>query len=107
MTDKSYYRWRREYGGQFRDQFLDSELFYTLNEARILIEQWRIHYNTIRPHQSIGRRPPAPVAWSVNPATDDALRQSLFPPPHPNTRGGAQPIEPAFAFHHTEYSHSN
>ncbi|MEL6515979.1 MAG: integrase core domain-containing protein, partial [Pseudomonadota bacterium] len=36
------------------------ELFYSLREAQILIEEWRIHYNTVRPHSSLGYRPPAP-----------------------------------------------
>jgi transposase InsO family protein len=68
------------FNGKFRDQFLNGELFYSLNEARILIEQWRIHYNTVRPHRSTGRRPPAPAAWAVGSTPNDALHQSLFPP---------------------------
>ena len=36
---------------------------YTLKEAKVLIERWRVHYNTIRPHRSLGQRPPAPEAW--------------------------------------------
>jgi len=68
------------FNGTFRDQFLNGELFYSLNEARILIEQWRIHYNTVRPHRSIGRRPPAPASWTIDSTTHHALHQSLFPP---------------------------
>jgi len=68
------------FNGKFRDQFLNGELFYSLNEARILIEQWRIHYNTVRPHRSIGRRPPAPASWDIDSTTNHALHQSLFPP---------------------------
>jgi putative transposase len=67
------------FNGKFRDQFLDGELFYSLNEARILIEQWRIHYNTVRPHRSIGRRPPAPATWLISEIANQALHQSLFP----------------------------
>ena len=48
------------FNGKFRDQWLNGELFYSLGEARVLIEQWRIHFNTLRPHQSIGKKPPAP-----------------------------------------------
>lgn len=48
------------FNARFRDEFLNGELFYTLKEAQILIEQWRIHYNTVRPHSSLGYRPPAP-----------------------------------------------
>ena len=40
--------------------FLKGDIFDTLQEARILIEQWRVHYNTVRPHSSLGYRPPAP-----------------------------------------------
>ena len=45
---------------QLRDELLNGEIFYSLKEAQIVIEQWRKHYNTIRPHSSIGYRPPAP-----------------------------------------------
>jgi len=45
---------------QMRDQFLNGELFYTLQEARILTERWRTHDNTVRPHRSLGGQPPAP-----------------------------------------------
>lgn len=48
------------FNGKMRDQLLNGELFYTLKEARIIIEQWRIHYNTVRPHSSLGGQPPAP-----------------------------------------------
>ena len=43
-----------------REQFLNGELFYTLKEAQIMTERWRTHYNTIRPHSSLGGQPPAP-----------------------------------------------
>lgn len=48
------------FNGKLRDELLDGELFYTLREAQVLIERWRVHYNTIRPHSSIGYRAPAP-----------------------------------------------
>jgi transposase InsO family protein len=41
---------------------LNGEIFYSLKEAQILIEQWRVEYNTQRPHSALGYRPPAPVA---------------------------------------------
>jgi len=41
-------------------QLLNGEVFYTLREAQILIERWRRHYNTVRPHSALGYRPPAP-----------------------------------------------
>ena len=39
---------------------LNGEVFTTLNEAQILVERWRRHYNTVRPHCALGYRPPAP-----------------------------------------------
>lgn len=53
------------FNGKLRDELLNGEMFYTLNEAKIVIEAWRRHYNTVRPHSSLGYRPPAPevVTW--------------------------------------------
>ncbi|WP_102882892.1 MULTISPECIES: IS3 family transposase [Rhodobacterales] len=48
------------FNGRFRDELLNGEIFYSLREAQILIEQWRRHYNTKRPHSALGYRPPAP-----------------------------------------------
>ena len=48
--------------GKLRDELLNGEIFYTLQEAQVLIERWRRHYNTIRPHSALGDRPPAPEA---------------------------------------------
>ena len=50
------------FNGKLRDELLNGEIFYTLQEAKVLVEQWRVHYNTIRPHSSLGYRPPAPQA---------------------------------------------
>ena len=51
------------FNGRFRDEFLNGEIFYTLTEAKVLIESWRHHYNTRRPHSSLGYLPPAPEAF--------------------------------------------
>ena len=48
------------FNARLRDEFLNGEIFYTLKEAKILIEQWRVHYNTLRPHSSLNWKPPAP-----------------------------------------------
>ena len=48
------------FNSRLRDELLNGEIFYSLREARILIEQWRRHYNTVRPHSALGYRPPAP-----------------------------------------------
>jgi len=45
---------------KLRDELLNGEIFTTLREAQVLIEAWRRHYNAIRPHSSLGYRPPAP-----------------------------------------------
>ncbi len=50
------------FNGKLRDELLDREIFYTLLEAKVLIERWRQHYNLIRPHSSLSYRPPAPEA---------------------------------------------
>ena len=50
------------FNGKLRDELLEREIFYTLKEARVLIERWRIEYNTFRPHSPLGYRPPAPEA---------------------------------------------
>lgn len=53
------------FNGKLRDELLNGEIFYTLKEAQIVIENWRRHYNTVRPHSSLGYRPPAPetIVW--------------------------------------------
>ena len=56
------------FNGKLRDELLNGEIFYTLREAQILISRWRDHYNTIRPHSSIGYLPPAPEAILPRPA---------------------------------------
>jgi transposase InsO family protein len=48
------------FNARFRDELLNGEIFNTLKEAQIIIEQWRNHYNTIRPHSALGYRPPTP-----------------------------------------------
>jgi hypothetical protein len=50
------------FNGKLRDELLNGEIFNTMTEARIIIEAWRHHYNTVRPHSSLGWRPPAPEA---------------------------------------------
>jgi len=48
------------FNARFRDELLNGEIFYSLREAQILIERWRRHYNTVRPHSALGYQPPAP-----------------------------------------------
>jgi len=52
--------YNESFNGKLRDELLNLEIFYTLREAQVLIERWRIQYNTLRPHSSLAYRPPAP-----------------------------------------------
>ncbi len=61
------------FNGKFRDELLDREIFYTLAEAKVLVERWRREYNTIRPHSTLGYRRPAPVATAPLPSVSAAL----------------------------------
>jgi len=63
------------FNGKLRDELLNGEIFYTLLEAKVLIERWREHYNRVRPHSSLGYQPPAPEAILI--------------------RGGSAPAPPA------------
>ena len=48
------------FNGKMRNELLNGEIFYSLKEAQVIIEMWRKHYNTVRPHSAVGYRPPAP-----------------------------------------------
>ena len=51
------------FNARLRDELLDGEIFYSLKEAQIVIESWRRHDNTLRPHGSLGYKPPAPEVF--------------------------------------------
>lgn len=55
------------FNGKMRDELLNGEIFYSLKEAQVLIEMWRRHYNTVRPHSSLGYYPPVPAAILIQP----------------------------------------
>ncbi len=50
------------FNGKLRDELLNVEILDTLREAQVLVERWRRHYNTVRPHSALNYRPPAPEA---------------------------------------------
>ena len=50
------------FNGKLRDELLDREVFYTLKEVEVVVEQWRREYNQVRPHSALRYRPPAPEA---------------------------------------------
>jgi len=52
--------YNESFNGKLRDEFLNGEIFYTLPEAVVLVEQWRRLYNTVRPHSAWGGLPPPP-----------------------------------------------
>lgn len=51
------------FNGKMRYELLNGEIFYSMTEARVIIERWRKHYNTIRPHSALGGKPPTPVTF--------------------------------------------
>jgi transposase InsO family protein len=53
------------FNGKLRDELLNGELFYTLQESQIIIERWRRQYNTCRPHSALGYQPPTPETWQL------------------------------------------
>ena len=69
------------FNARLRDELLNGEIFYSLREAKIVIEQWRRHYNQIRPHSSLGYQAPAPEAV-------------ILPPAWPSPLVGAAPTTP-------------
>ena len=70
------------FNARLRDELLDGEIFYSLREAQVVIEGWRRHYNTVRPHASLGYRAPAP----------EVIVPALAAPPRP-----ASPVTPVVA----------
>lgn len=77
---------------RLRDELPDGEIFYSPREAEIILESWRRHYNTVRPHASLGYKPPAPeviipapAAWPaapIRPAPPARLPMAPRPMPH-------------------------
>lgn len=65
--------YNERFNGILRDELLNGEIFYTLNEAQTLVEQWRKHYNQVRPHSSLGYKPPAPEAKILSLNLDQKL----------------------------------
>ena len=87
------------FNARLRDELLDGEIFYSLREAQVVIESWRRHYNTVRPHGSIGYRPPAPevfvpafAAWPA--AQPSASHSNWLRQPEP-LACSARPAPPA------------
>ncbi|MEO6965395.1 MAG: IS3 family transposase [Acidobacteriaceae bacterium] len=77
------------FNSKLRDEFLNGEIFYSLKEAQVLAEKWRVHYNTVRPHSSLGYRPPAPETWQteINTGYGEVESKQRFPLPHTHDCG--------------------
>ena len=69
------------FNGKLRDELLNGEIFYSLAEAKIIIESWRRHYNTVRPHESLGYKPPAPEVFVPAMAARAAAQSRPASPP--------------------------
>ena len=69
------------FNARLRDELLDGEIFYSLKEARIVIGSWRHNYNTVRPHGSLGYKPPAPEVFVPTIVARAALQTKPAPPP--------------------------
>jgi len=78
------------FNSKLRDELLNGEIFYTLREAEVLIEAWRRHYNTARPHSALHYRPPAPEAIIARDVT-------IVPSPGPPALQGARTASPTVA----------
>ena len=74
--------YNESFNGKLRDELLNGEIFYSLKEAQVLIERWRQHYKTVRPHSALGYRPPAPVTIAPN-RTDPACAIDGLRPDQP------------------------
>jgi putative transposase len=69
------------FNARLRDELLDGEIFYSLAEAKIVIESWRRHYNAVRPHGSLGYKPPAPAVFVPALAARAAAQSRPATPP--------------------------
>jgi putative transposase len=69
------------FNGKLRDELLNAEIFYSLAEVRIMIETWRRHYNTVRPHSALAYRPLAPcvVQWPAAPDSSPVAPPATAP----------------------------
>ena len=86
------------FNSKLRDEFLNGEIFYSMKELRVLAERFRVHYNTVRPHSSLGYRPPAPQACqgTNNPGHGEVESTTRFPLLHtPDCDGDGVTIQAA------------
>jgi len=77
--------YNESFNGKLRDELLNGEIFYNLQEAKVLIERWRRHYNEVRPHSSLGYKPPAPKTILPRP---DILTYATLQSPYQDDNSG-------------------
>ena len=65
------------FNGRVRDELLNVDEFFTLTEAQVIIEDWRIEYNSYRPHSSLGQRTPLEFVAAWQAAQDEDIEQAL------------------------------
>jgi transposase InsO family protein len=63
------------FNAKLRDELLNGEIFYSLAEAKAVVESWRQHDNTRRPHSSLGYKPPAPA--TIMPPSSVAVKPTM------------------------------
>jgi putative transposase len=80
------------FNGKLRDELLNGEIFYTLREAKVLIERWREHYNRIRPHSALGYLPPAPEAMLVSLFLGGSAPEPPASKPQPESTGAIRQV---------------
>ena len=76
------------FNARLRDELLNGEIFYSLREAQIVIESWRRHYNAVRPHASLGYKPPAPEVFVPTMAAWPPARPPAAPSSTPHLADG-------------------
>jgi len=81
--------YNESFNGRLRDECLNGEMFYSLKEAQVIIEDWRTHYNHIRPHSALGYKPPMPMMHVKGDACSATLLKHL--PSHQNKREHYEP----------------
>ena len=78
---------------------MNGEIFYSLKEVQVLAERWRLHYNTIRPHFSVGYRSPARETWQPEVKTGYREVESKVRFPLPHTLDGDEILTKLVALH--------
>lgn len=66
------------FNGRLRDEILDRELFYSVKEAKVIVEDWRLEYNNHRPHSGLGYMTPAAFAAGCIPSASPTAQPQEY-----------------------------